>query len=288
MIPLPPEGLRIDRYELRENIAAFSLDLETDFGTGRTEALARLGEFVDLLAALDVPWTAFAEGHFFETRRDILTGLQQRGVDLQLHCYDHSQPGDTADSLARSAAVYSGFAGHRPEGYRAHTYRLTRPLFDALVCEGFLWDSSLMCAFAQGRNPHAAFRGSDYLVLDGRLVEFPLGTWRGVPLAFNHTHVLLAKTPGEAVLRTLFGPPRLAVYNFHLTDLVRCDSLRAAKRTATVKALYRYLWSTHGGDTFSVVRRVVRDLRRRGYTFVTMSDLYRRVLPTIVRAFQPD
>jgi hypothetical protein len=257
--------------------ATLSLDLETDYGSGRSEALNQIDRVVDLLAELHVPWTAFVEGHFFESRPRLVRRLCDAQVDVQLHCYDHGQPGDTPGSLARSAAAYADLLGRRPEGYRAHTYRLTPALFDALLAEGFFWDSSLMRAFAQGRNPHSAFRRGDYFLLAGRLVEFPVSTWRGLPIAFNHTHVLLAKTPGEFALRTLFGTTPLVVYNCHMADLVRCGSLRAAKRTPIVRLLHWYLWSTQGDDTFATLRRVVRELDRSRYPFVTMSDLYRSI-----------
>jgi peptidoglycan/xylan/chitin deacetylase (PgdA/CDA1 family) len=274
---LTPDHVRVEPRTLDAKVALLSLDAETDFGTGRTEALSGIDRLADLLAELGVPWTAFVEGRFYEERQDVCRLLRDRGADLQVHCYDHGEPGDTAAALARSAAAYADFCGRRPAGYRAHTYRLTPPLYDALVAEGFGWDSSLLRAWGQGGNRHPGFRAGDYLVLDDRLVEFPIGTWRGLPVPINHTHVLLAKTPGERLLRMLGGPSRLVAYNFHMTDLVRCRSLSVAKRPRTVKLLYRYLWSTHGGDTFAVVRRMVGYLKRKGYTFLATDDLYRRV-----------
>jgi hypothetical protein len=278
---LSPDGLTVESRTVASRVATFSIDVETDFGSGRTEALSQLGRAIDLLAELAVPWTAFVEGHFYESRRDVIALLDSHGVDLQLHCYDHSQPNDTPASLRRSAASYADRLGRRPAGYRAHTYRLTRPLFDVLIAEGFQWDSSLMRALAQGRNAHPRFRAGDYFVLDGRLVEFPISMWRGLPIAFNHTHLLLAKKAGQLAMSAIAGPPPLVVYNCHMTDLVRCRSLDFARRSATVKLLYRYLWSTHRGDTFAVLRQVVCDLRRRGYAFMTTSDLYRWVRPTL-------
>jgi hypothetical protein len=274
---LSADEITVEPRAFGEKIAAFSLDLETDFGTGRTEALSQVSRFVDLMRELDVPWTAFVEGRFFECKRDMVSMLRDSGVDLQLHCYDHGQPGDTPDALRRSGAAYAAFMGRKATGYRAHTYRLTRRLFDALVSEGFLWDSSLMRAFAQGRNPDPGFQSGDYLLLNRQLVELPMARWHGLPIALNHTHLLLAKTPGEMVLRSISGPTPLVVYNFHMTDLVRCESLKVATRTPTVRMLYRYLWSGHGRDTFPVVRRFVRYLRRCGYGVATMSQVYERV-----------
>jgi hypothetical protein len=273
-----PPGLRVGPKpcEIDRPIALFSLDVETDYGTGRTEALSQLDRFADLMADLGVPWTAFVEGHLFAARPGVCRLLRDRCGDVQLHCFDHAA-GDTADSLRRSIDLYGDFCGRVPEGYRAHTYRLTEPLVDALIEAGFRWDSSLMRAYAQGGDRRPAYRRGDYLILRDRLVEFPMGTWRGVPVPLNHAYLMLAKTPGELLLRTIAGLPRLLVYNLHMTDLVRCGSLAAARRTPAVRLLHKYAWSTHGDDTFAVVRRFAAYLRRSGYEMLTTSGLYARV-----------
>lgn len=274
---LDPSRVGIESCTLGEHVATFSIDVESDYGTGRNQALSQIDRFLDLVAELDVPLTAFVEGQFFEKRRELCRLLLDRDVDVQLHCYDHADPGDTPDALRRGAAAYADFCGRPPAGYRAHTYRLTGELFDTLLQEGFCWDSSVMTAVAQGRNTHPEFRQGDYFVLAGRVHEFPMGTWRGLPLAFNHTYRLLLKAPAETLLRVAFGPSRLVAYNTHMTDLVRCDSLREASRGTSVRLMHRYLWSTHGPDTFASFRSAVRYLAGRGYRFESTDGLYRRL-----------
>ena len=277
---LDPRRVGIEPRRLDERVATLSIDVETDFGSGRVEALSKIDRFLDLMGALGVPVTAFVEGQFFENRRALCRLLLDRGADVQLHCYDHGLPGDTPESLRRGAAAYADLVGRPPRGYRAHTYRLTEELFETLVEAGFRWDSSVMTAFAQGRNPHPEFKRGDYFLLGGRLVEFPIGTWGRLPIALNHTHRLLVKRPAEAVLRAAFGPSRLVAYNVHMTDLVRCDSLRSAARSPLVRLLYRYLWCTQGGDTFKSLTGLVEYLRRLGFAFRTTDDLHRRVTST--------
>lgn len=275
---LDPRRVGVEARTLAERIATFSIDVESDYGTGRTEALSQLDRFLDLLAELEVPLTAFVEGQFFENRQDVCRLLLDAGVDVQLHCYDHARPGDTPDDLRRGAAAFADFCGRPPAGYRAHTYRLTNELFDTLLDEGFLWDSSVMRAVAQGRNTHPDFKQGDYFVLADRLLEFPVGTWRGIPIPFNHSYRLLMKSPAEAVLRAIAGPDRFIAYNVHMTDLVRCDSLRSAERSPTSRFLHRYMWSTHGADTFASFRGAVRYLSGRGYRFEQTDGLYRRLV----------
>src|SRR5262245_23414517 len=138
---LNADDLEVEPKLVPSRTAVFSLDTETDYGSGLSEALSQIDRFADLMDELSVPWTAFIEGQFFETRRDLCRRLHARGADVQLHCRDHAQPGDTPEDLRRSAAAYAELLGRRPAGYRAHTYRLTRALFEALIAEEFRWDS---------------------------------------------------------------------------------------------------------------------------------------------------
>ncbi len=254
-----------------------SIDVETDYGTGRREALSQIDRFLARLGSLHLPLTAFVEGQLFEREPALCERLVAAGADVQLHVYDHSTPGDTPQSLERGARAYETFMGRRPKGYRAHTYRLTAPLYQALVALRFDWDSSLMRAWGLGRNADPAFRQGDYFLL-GDLVEFPLGVWRGAGLPLNHPYSLLAGSAGGAILRGMFGPSgSLVAFNVHMTDLVRSPALEKAPYGRVFRAMQRWMWLGHREDTFAAYQAACDDLRGRGFTFMTTSDLYDQV-----------
>jgi peptidoglycan/xylan/chitin deacetylase (PgdA/CDA1 family) len=258
--------------------ALLSIDLETDYGTGRTDVLAQIPRFLDFLAVHRLPLTAFVEGQLFERHPDVCALLVERGVDVQLHVHDHATAGDTPDSLRRGANAYASFMHVRPQGYRAHTYRLTPALYEALVSIGFKWDSSIMRAYGLGRNAHACFRDGDYFVMGNGLVEFPVGTWRYVPLPLNHPYTLLAGSLCGRLLRSMCGPAgRLVAYNVHMTDLLRSPALSQARYGRLFEWLQRWMWLGHGGDTFPAFRLMCDYLRQQGFTFMTTSQLYRQV-----------
>lgn len=258
--------------------ALLSIDVETDFGTGRTDALDQLARFLECLARHRLPLTAFVEGQLFERRRDLCTLLVERGVDVQLHVYDHATTGDTPESLRRGADAYAAFMGVGPQGYRAHMYRLTPALFDALVALGFQWDSSIMRARGLGRNAHPCFRDGDYFVMGDGLVEFPMGAWRGVPLPLNHPYTLLAGAIGGRLLRWACGPAgRLVAYNVHMTDLVRSPALAHARYGRLFGYGQRWMWLGLGRDTFRPYLTMCDYLRQRGFAFMTTAQLYRQV-----------
>ena len=259
--------------------ALFSIDVESDFGTGRSQALSRLGALLEHVNRLGVPLTAFVEARLFEWAKPLCRMLLDSQVDVQLHCFDHATPGDSPETLQRGHAVYSDFCGRPPTGYRAHTYRLSHVLYETLIELGFAWDSSLQLGFGQGRQSHSAFRGGDILVFDQRLVEFPIGTWRRVPLPFTHSYSLLLSDAARSLLWAAGGPGRLAAYSMHMTDVVRSDTLHVARRSIVSRCLHRLMWARPGHTTFPELSRVVAKLRDSGYEFLTTQAMYERVAP---------
>jgi peptidoglycan/xylan/chitin deacetylase (PgdA/CDA1 family) len=272
-----PDELSVRAGYVARRTAAISIDVESDYNSRQYEALGRLDDLLTVVRELDVPLTAFVEGQFFENRPAVCARLLEAGADVQLHCYDHLGPGDGPADLARSVRAYERFVGRRPTGYRAHTYRLTPELYRALVDEGFDWDSSVLPGLAQGGNFRREFRAGDYFVLDDRLVEFPVATWPRVPIPLIHSYRLMVRPVGEAILRGLFGYPKLIVYDMHMADLVWSGSLRRSPLPAHVRLLYRYMWAGNRPDSFGSLRRFVAGLRRRGYRFQSLESLHREV-----------
>ncbi|HYE52566.1 MAG TPA: polysaccharide deacetylase family protein [Azospirillaceae bacterium] len=256
--------------------AVLSIDVEPDYnGTGEA-ALDRLPELLAVVAELGVPLTAFVEGRVLERRGDLVAALAAAGADVQLHCYDHRKPGDDPADLARGVRAYEAALGRRPEGYRAHTFRLTEDLYAALLAEGFRWDSSVLPGRGLGANAAAGWRAGDWFRLDGRIAEYPVATFGALGIPFTQSYRLLMPGPAEAMLRAAVRLPRLLVYDMHMVDLVRATgSLAASPLPPLLKAAYRASWRFGRRDSFGLLRATVADLRRRGYRFAGLSALHR-------------
>jgi peptidoglycan/xylan/chitin deacetylase (PgdA/CDA1 family) len=272
------DDVRVVPRTLETPTALLSMDVETDYGTGRRDALDQLARFLDVVGELAVPLTAFVEGQLFERQPQTCALLAARGVDVQLHVYDHATSGDSPASLRQGVDAFTAFMGRPPDGYRAHSCRLTPELFEALADFGFKWDSSVMRAYALGHNGHACFRQGDYFVLGEGLFEFPVGRWRGLNLPLNHPYSLLAGRAGGQILRRFCGPAdRLVAYNIHMTDLLRVPALDQAPYGALFRLLQRWMWLGQNGDTFAFFRRMYAYLRDRGFSFETTNGCYERL-----------
>ena len=219
MRPLDLKEHVLSWHKLDCRTAVITIDIEPDFGGTYYEALSRVPELLRLMAHLKVPLTAFVEGKVFQRHPATVEALLKAGVDVQLHCYDHPRGGDNAADLKLGVAAYRDVVGRRPEGYRAHTYRLTELLCKSLGDEGFVWDSSILCAFAFGGN-RSAKRSGDFCMLRGDICEFPVATWGRLPLPITQSYRKVIKSAAETVLRKLYSLPRLLVYDMHMIDLV--------------------------------------------------------------------
>ena len=261
--------------------AVLSIDVEHDYNGDRADALDRLPDLLPAIRSAELPLTAFVEGRLFTGRPDLCAALVESGADVQLHCHDHRDSGDNAESLGRGVAAYKRFVGVPPRGYRAHTYRLTEALFAAVVGEGFAWDSSILPGFGLGAHRHPVFRRGvvrrrgkvpcrpDYFVIDDSLVEFPVASWRALGIPFTHSYRQLMGSVVESLLDRALSLPRLLVYDMHMVDLVSDGRLGQAPLPFWLKSGHALVRRRRRG--FDDLIGLAERLRRRGYEWTTLS-----------------
>ena len=258
-----------------KKIAVLSIDVEHDYNGGRTEALDRLPDLLAAVRHADMPLTAFVEGRLFAARPRLCARLVEAGVDLQLHCHDHREPGDTAESLRRGIDAFEGFTGARPRGYRAHTYRLTEALFKAVVAEGFAWDSSILPGVGLGNHAGRAFRHGDWFMIDDALAEFPVASWRALGIPFTHSYRQLMGRFAESLLERVASLPTLLVYDMHMVDLVRDGRIGKSPLPLWLKGAHALARRRQRG--FGDLAALGERLRARGYEWSTLSHCHEQL-----------
>lgn len=270
-----PAFHRVVSRQSPQKIAALTIDVECDYNGGRTDALERLPDLLATVQRAHLPLTAFVEGRLFTERSDLCTRLVEAEADLQLHCYDHREPGDTADSLRRSIDAFEGFTHTRPQGYRANTYRLTEESFEALVAECFAWDSSILPGFGPGNHRGKVFRRGDWFVFDNALVEFPVASWRALGIPFVQSYRQLLGSAAEALFNRITALPDLLVYNMHMVDLVSNGRIRMSPEPLWLKSAHAWIRFRQRG--FDDVTRLAERLTDQGYEWMTLSHCHERL-----------
>ncbi len=267
-------------------------------------AVTRYAEVFD---DLDVAATFFVIGNDTETpaNQTILRDLSARGHELanhtQHHFYDFTRRG--VDCIGREirmgADSIKRVCGASPVGFRAPGYTITDDVFDALVDDGYLYDSSVFpcplyysakaAAMAsirfRGRtsrsvigdpqvllapaNPYRA--GTPYWRRGQRLLELPIGVTRGRSgrLPYIGTSLMLAGSHGAKLLsRTIVGRPfiNLELHGIDLLDTQDgLEFLRPNQPDINIPVAKKR----------TILSDVVRTLRHHGYRFVTLATAAR-------------
>ena len=273
-----PDAHVVAGHRLPGRLAVFSVDVEYDYDGDRSDALDRLPDLLAALRRARLPLTAFVEGRLFGERPDLCGALVEAGADLQLHCYDHRGPGDSAASLERGAAAFERFAGARPRGYRARCWRLTEELCAALVAGGFAWDSSILPGVGLGNHRGRVFRRGDWFVFDGALVEFPVASWRALGVPFTQSYRQLTGRFVESLLDRAATLPNLLVYGLHMVDVVRDGRIRMSPNPLWLKAAAALARPKRSAldDLAALGDR----LRARGYEWTTLTRCHERLTAT--------
>ena len=270
-----PAVHKVVSQHVPSKIAVLSVDVEYDYWGYAADALNRLPDFLAVVRNAGLPLTAFVEARLFGERPDLCTRLVETGVDVQLHCYDHREPGETVDSLRRGADAYERFTGTRPSGYRAPIYRLTEPLYRTLVADGFAWDSSILPGFGLGNQSARAFRSGDWFIIDDALAEFPVASWRTFGIPFTQSYRMLMGRFAEVLLDKVATLPKLLVYNLHMVDVVRDGRIGAVPMPLWLKGAH---WlARHRQRGLDELLGLTERLRERGYEWTTLAQCHEQL-----------
>jgi len=196
----------------------------TDRVAGNTERV---------LALLDrhrVRATFFALGKVCERFPHLLPMVASAGHEIASHGYGHQlvcnlTPEEFEADVRRSIAIIEAQTGLRPAGYRAPAFSITRRslwAYPILARLGFRYSSSVFPIRKRRYGIADAPRGP-YPLEDGRIVEFPMATWRilgrNIPACGGGYMRLLPGPVHGAAVRQLNAAGHPAVAYLHPYEL---------------------------------------------------------------------
>ncbi len=252
--------------------ACVTLDLENNWNFDDPKlqyaTFEHLEEYIELIDALDLPLSVFVVGQTIEERPDAIDRLRERlEVEFHLHSYSHDLSGsaDLGREVRRGKRAYRSFFGRQPQGYRSTQGRVERSDLQLLESEGFLFDSSVFPTYRPGVYNNLDTPIEPYQA--GGLCEIPVGVVPRLRIPLSQAYVKTIETPFLPVLRRV-PLQDVVVFNTHLQDFYHTrahDELDHPKR---------FFYSRNIDNSERVFRRVVETLRRKGFSFVKMTDVY--------------
>ena len=259
----------------RRREACVTLDLENNWNFDDPElqyaTFEHLEEYIELIDGLDLPLSVFVVGETIEERPDAIDRLRDRlEVEFHLHSYSHDLSGsaDLEREVRKGKRAYKSFFGRQPEGYRSTQGRVERSDLQLLESEGFLFDSSVFPTYRPGVYNNLDRPIEPYSTDGpGSLCEIPVGVLPRLRIPLSQAYIKAIETPFLPVLRHV-PLQDVVVFNTHLQDFYHTrahDELDYPKR---------FFYSRNIDNAERVFRRVVETLRRKGFSFVKMTDVY--------------
>ena len=262
----------------RRKLACLTIDFETDYGArlGKTFNILseeqQLASLSALYRELEVPVSAFIRTDLLLDHPSALPLVKELANDFHSHSHTHDTANfDSAYELRTSQETFEKAFGRPALGYRAPLGMLHRGDVSLLVEHGFRFSSSVFPVLFPGRYNHRTKPLAPFVWKNG-LVELPLAAVRGVRLTVALSFLKLFGLSLNRLLFKTFGLPDVVVLNSHLHDYVVSEpSFRA------LPPRLRLAWGINKHRGMRYCAEAVRLLRRRGYEFITMTELYEHV-----------
>lgn len=262
----------------RRKLACLTLDFETDYGArlGKTFNILQekraLAELEELFVRLGAPVSAFIRTDLLvecPASRDLVGRL---AVDFHGHSHTHAVADfHSAMEIGRCQEVFTETFGRPALGYRAPLGLLHEGDLELLAEHGFAFSSSVFPVFFPGRYGNQRMP-QDPFVWENGLLELPLAAVRRIRLTAALSFVKLLGLGSHRLLYALFGLPEIVIFNTHLHDFIVAEESFAA-----LPPRLRLAWGVRKEAGPRYCAAIVELLRRKGYEWVTMTEIYDHV-----------
>jgi peptidoglycan/xylan/chitin deacetylase (PgdA/CDA1 family) len=279
MVKLPDDFVHREgvSFDMAHRIACFTLDLEPDlYSKDSHEVLLdsdRFGQIEAFFARNQLKLTTFVGARMLEIGLPVREKLSNIDTEFELHSYSHNaREPDTEQEILRAKEAYLNYFGRSPRGYRAPNGDISCAGLEILHREGFLYDASVFpswrpeLGFNYGHLPTKPWIYAEF----PRLVEIPFAVVPTIRIVVSFSFLKLFGLSFYRIMFSMFGLPEILVFDSHLHDFIPPESIRRLPRSDWRRsALMR-----NGNNTFYLLQGFVDFLRSKGYSFVSMNDLY--------------
>lgn len=263
-------------------LACLTLDLETMASDADPKAcrllhdaelVTRLGEILNRRRA---KLTTFVVGRILDDVPHVIEHHRALNPEFEVHSYSHNVADpDSVSEIERAHEAYVTYFGREPLGYRAPWGRISRDGIARLANVGFKYDSSIFPSIRPGVFNNLRLPNRPFWYGNGSgdsLIELPMAAVPTVRLVVGMSYLKFFGLGFYRALFSIFGMPNPLVFGMHLNDFrLASDTLAKADLPRWAKAYH----AVNVTKAFDIFEAFLSYLRRRGYSFVYMSDLYK-------------
>lgn len=290
----------LDLHNLKnEKVVCLTLDVEQDHADLLDEpsydGFEHIPNLVSFFKERDIPLTCFVQGSLLETHPAQIEQLYTLDVEFELHSYSHPGPQEmnTEFEIEKGKEAYRRFFSEDPLGYRAPLGVINGSDYEILASNGFRFDSSIYPSIRPGTFNNLTKPTKPYILNNSQIVEFPIAVLSDiirVPVSLSYIKLL-----GKPYLRLLktFNLPSLIIFDFHLHDLFQLNSsnkIPLKKFPFIYQKIFKRIYHQGSINGLYVVNELIMMLKKRGYTFSKLIDIYDLILkqPYRGKAYEPN
>lgn len=159
-------------------------------------------------------------------------------------------------------------------GYRAPWGNISKEGLARLSKKGFKYDSSLIPSYRPGVFNNFSIPLEPYKSKGIDLIEIPFSVIPGIRLPLGMSYLKFFGLPFYRPLFDFCGAPNPLIFYMHLHDFKINEELLSRQPLARWEKAYH---SCKVDKAFDILEGFLKMLKKRGYSFIFMSDLYKQV-----------
>lgn len=264
--------------QINEKLLCLTIDVEPDFGgltkTTRYYGKDHLIRLKDLLYKFNLKLTAFVTGKTLEENPEIYDLLCSMNAEIEQHSYAHRADHDLKiDDIEKGILTHKRITGMLPMGYRAPQGLITKSEVQCLESLNIKFDSSIFPTLFPGRFNNTHFPQHPFIIKGTKLMEIPFSVIPYIKIPIGLSYMQLLGFSWFKTFFKIFGIPPLIVFDFHTYELGRVrsyDELPMSLKIGYYRSQRLY------NDPINVLEKFISFITQKGYTSITLSDVYNR------------
>lgn len=259
---------------LEEKIACITIDFEKDYGDRIDEFnilknTDKIKELAEVFKEQGVGISAFIRTDVLEDYPRSLDAIKMIASDFHTHSHTHNTKSfQSKNEISESAQVFKKYFHHAPLGYRAPMGVLYDGDIEIIKECGFKFSASTFPSYRPKRFNNLSMPVEPF-VYDNGIVELPFATVPGLRYTISLSYLKLLGFDINNLLYSIFGLPNVLVFDSHLHDYIINE-----ESFAKLPLKLKIAWGINKHSGISYFKRFASLLKKKGYRFVTMSELY--------------
>ena len=148
-----------------------------------SRVVANTEKILSLLNKYRIKATFFVLGWIAERFPDLVRMIYSDGHEIASHGYEHIlnyhlTREEIFEDIRKSKKILENIIGEKVLGYRAPNFSITEEVIDALIENGYLYDSSYHPFSRNKRYGQLGIDAQKPFILKEKLLEIPLSVWR--------------------------------------------------------------------------------------------------------------